>query len=91
MISVCHWTVISATALVHLCTFPLLGLNCGFSLGLSTDGMLEINNNGTEQPGGTSGMETTRTLKHFPPYGTMNDNLTTDCPTCRGIGRIPRG
>ncbi|XP_075890978.1 transmembrane protein 106A [Nelusetta ayraudi] len=53
--------------------------------------MSEINNNGTEQPGGTSGMETTRTLKHFPPYGTMNENLTRDCPTCRGIGRIPRG
>lgn len=38
-------------------------------------------------------MEKTRTLKHFPPYGSMNENVPSGdtCPTCRGTGRIPRG
>uniref|UniRef100_A0A3B4EWB5 Transmembrane protein 106A n=1 Tax=Pundamilia nyererei TaxID=303518 RepID=A0A3B4EWB5_9CICH len=31
-------------------------------------------------------------MKHFPPYGSMDENTTGDnCPTCRGTGRIPRG
>ncbi|XP_051795459.1 transmembrane protein 106A [Acanthochromis polyacanthus] len=37
-------------------------------------------------------MENTRTLKHFPPYGSLNESSSGDtCPTCRGTGRIPRG
>uniref|UniRef100_A0A3P8WB34 Transmembrane protein 106A n=1 Tax=Cynoglossus semilaevis TaxID=244447 RepID=A0A3P8WB34_CYNSE len=33
-----------------------------------------------------------RTLKQFPPYGSVNGNSKGDiCPTCRGSGRIPRG
>ncbi|XP_039991630.1 transmembrane protein 106A isoform X2 [Xiphias gladius] len=36
--------------------------------------------------------EKAKTLKQFPPYGSMNGNSTGDtCPTCRGTGRIPRG
>uniref|UniRef100_A0A672HVG5 Transmembrane protein 106B-like n=1 Tax=Salarias fasciatus TaxID=181472 RepID=A0A672HVG5_SALFA len=33
--------------------------------------------------------ETSRTLKSFPPYGSLGRGDT--CPTCRGSGRIPRG
>lgn len=33
-------------------------------------------------------METSRTLRSFPPYGSVNGDT---CPTCRGSGRIPRG
>uniref|UniRef100_A0A3P8S827 Transmembrane protein 106A n=1 Tax=Amphiprion percula TaxID=161767 RepID=A0A3P8S827_AMPPE len=37
-------------------------------------------------------MEKTRTMKHFPPYGSLNENSSGEtCPTCRGTGRIPRG
>uniref|UniRef100_A0A3Q3LHJ7 Transmembrane protein 106A n=1 Tax=Mastacembelus armatus TaxID=205130 RepID=A0A3Q3LHJ7_9TELE len=33
-----------------------------------------------------------KTLKQFPPYGSINGNPSGDtCPTCRGTGRIPRG
>lgn len=43
-------------------------------------------------PALTSGMEKVKTLKHFPPYGSINGISTSDtCPTCRGTGRIPRG
>lgn len=42
----------------------------------------------TEEPDPTKGMERARTLRHFPPYGSMNGDT---CPTCRGTGRIPRG
>ncbi|XP_071319240.1 transmembrane protein 106A [Trachinotus anak] len=46
----------------------------------------------SEDPDLTAGMEKVKTLKHFPPYGSMNGNSTGDtCPTCRGTGRIPRG
>ncbi|XP_019965007.2 transmembrane protein 106A [Paralichthys olivaceus] len=46
----------------------------------------------TEGPDLTEGLEKTRTLKHFPPYGSINGTSTGDtCPTCRGTGRIPRG
>ncbi|XP_035764643.1 transmembrane protein 106A [Neolamprologus brichardi] len=37
-------------------------------------------------------MEKVKGMKHFPPYGSMDENTTGDnCPTCRGTGRIPRG
>lgn len=37
-------------------------------------------------------MDKERTLRQFPPYGSMGAQLTGDtCPTCRGKGRIPRG
>ncbi|KAM3859609.1 transmembrane protein 106A [Diretmus argenteus] len=37
-------------------------------------------------------METVRTLNQPPAeYGSINGNLGDTCPTCRGIGRIPRG
>ncbi|TNN84780.1 Transmembrane protein 106B [Liparis tanakae] len=37
-------------------------------------------------------MESVKTLKHFPPYGSMARHSSGDtCPTCRGTGRIPRG
>lgn len=36
-------------------------------------------------------MEKVRTLRHFPPYGTINGHSGDTCPTCRGTGRIPRG
>lgn len=50
------------------------------------------NSKNTEEPDLTKGMERTRTLKQFPPYGSMNGNSTGEtCPTCRGTGRIPRG
>ncbi|XP_070707992.1 transmembrane protein 106A [Pempheris klunzingeri] len=43
----------------------------------------------TEEP---KEAERVKTLRYFPPYGTMNENSTGDtCPTCRGTGRIPRG
>ncbi|KAG7507002.1 hypothetical protein JOB18_021407 [Solea senegalensis] len=46
----------------------------------------------TDDTGLIQGMENAKTLKQFPPYGSMNGNSTGDtCPTCRGIGRIPRG
>ncbi|XP_035001094.1 transmembrane protein 106A [Hippoglossus stenolepis] len=46
----------------------------------------------TQGPELTNGMEKTRTLKQFPPYGSINENPTGEtCPTCRGTGRIPRG
>ncbi|XP_033182736.1 LOW QUALITY PROTEIN: transmembrane protein 106A [Anabas testudineus] len=46
----------------------------------------------TDGPDLTEGMEKVRTLKHFPPYGSINGNSTGDvCPTCRGTGQIPRG
>ncbi|XP_040923114.1 transmembrane protein 106A [Toxotes jaculatrix] len=46
----------------------------------------------TEGPDLTKGMEKVRTLKQFPPYGSMNGSSSGDtCPTCRGTGRIPRG
>ncbi|XP_077595686.1 transmembrane protein 106A [Stigmatopora nigra] len=32
--------------------------------------------------------ESTKTLKHFPRYGSI---VGDTCPTCRGTGRIPRG
>lgn len=45
----------------------------------------------SEDPDLTRGLETSRTLKHFPPYGSMGGSSTGDiCPTCRGTGRIPR-
>uniref|UniRef100_UPI0037E9589E transmembrane protein 106A n=1 Tax=Semicossyphus pulcher TaxID=241346 RepID=UPI0037E9589E len=45
-----------------------------------------------EEPGLMNGTEKTKTLKHFPPYGSMNGGSSGDaCPTCRGTGRIPRG
>ncbi|XP_041830647.1 transmembrane protein 106A [Melanotaenia boesemani] len=35
--------------------------------------------------------EKVKTLKQFPPYGSINGNSSGDtCPTCRGTGRIPR-
>uniref|UniRef100_A0A3Q1J5P2 Uncharacterized protein n=1 Tax=Anabas testudineus TaxID=64144 RepID=A0A3Q1J5P2_ANATE len=38
----------------------------------------------TDGPDLTEGMEKVRTLKHFPPYGSINGNSTGDvCPTCR--------
>ncbi|XP_070783469.1 transmembrane protein 106A [Enoplosus armatus] len=50
------------------------------------------NSKAPEGPDLTNGAETVKTLRHFPPYGTMNGNPTGDtCPTCRGTGRIPRG
>ncbi|XP_047466075.1 transmembrane protein 106A [Mugil cephalus] len=49
-------------------------------------------NKTTEDPNCTEGRETTKTLKYFPPYGSISGNATGDtCPTCRGTGRIPRG
>lgn len=45
-----------------------------------------------EDPDLAEGKERVKTLKQFPPYGSMNGNSTADtCPTCRGTGRIPRG
>ncbi|XP_024913006.1 transmembrane protein 106A isoform X2 [Cynoglossus semilaevis] len=45
-----------------------------------------------EAPDVTNGTERQRTLKQFPPYGSVNGNSKGDiCPTCRGSGRIPRG
>ncbi|XP_068439438.1 transmembrane protein 106A [Clinocottus analis] len=42
--------------------------------------------------GETDGMESVKTLKHFPPYGATSGHASGDtCPTCRGTGRIPRG
>ncbi|KAM6963544.1 transmembrane protein 106A isoform 2-T2 [Tautogolabrus adspersus] len=50
------------------------------------------NNNHTEGDDLKNGSEKERTLKHFPPYGTMSGSSSADtCPTCRGTGRIPRG
>ncbi|XP_068610939.1 transmembrane protein 106A [Brachionichthys hirsutus] len=38
------------------------------------------------------GMEKIETLRSFPPYGSMSGSSSSDsCPTCRGIGRLPRG
>uniref|UniRef100_A0A3Q3EV48 Transmembrane protein 106A n=1 Tax=Labrus bergylta TaxID=56723 RepID=A0A3Q3EV48_9LABR len=49
-------------------------------------------NNHAEGADLKNGSERARTLKHFPPYGTMSGNSSADtCPTCRGTGRIPRG
>ncbi|XP_018534868.1 transmembrane protein 106A [Lates calcarifer] len=46
----------------------------------------------TEVPDLTRATEKVKTLKHFPPYGSINGHSTGDtCPTCRGTGRIPRG
>ncbi|XP_005913713.1 transmembrane protein 106A isoform X2 [Maylandia zebra] len=43
-------------------------------------------------PDVTKKMEKVKGMKHFPPYGSMDENTTGDnCPTCRGTGRIPRG
>ncbi|TKS89516.1 Transmembrane protein 106B [Collichthys lucidus] len=40
----------------------------------------------------TGGEESAKTLRHFPPYGSMNRRSSADsCPTCRGTGQIPRG
>ncbi|TMS22236.1 Transmembrane protein 106B [Larimichthys crocea] len=40
----------------------------------------------------TGGEEGAKTLRQFPPYGSMNRHSSGDsCPTCRGTGRIPRG
>ncbi|XP_037319696.2 transmembrane protein 106A [Pungitius pungitius] len=36
-------------------------------------------------------METVRTLNNLPPYGAISRQAADNCPTCRGIGRIPRG
>lgn len=45
-----------------------------------------------EEPDLGKGTEREKTLKQFPPYGSMHGNSTGDtCPTCRGTGRIPRG
>lgn len=45
-----------------------------------------------ESPEDTGEMEKKKTLSHTPPqYGTINGDLRDTCPTCRGIGRIPRG
>ncbi|XP_058477964.1 transmembrane protein 106A [Solea solea] len=50
------------------------------------------NNIISDDTGPIQGMENAKTLKQFPPYGSMNGSSTGDtCPTCRGIGRIPRG
>uniref|UniRef100_A0A3Q3VWK8 Uncharacterized protein n=1 Tax=Mola mola TaxID=94237 RepID=A0A3Q3VWK8_MOLML len=46
----------------------------------------------TEAPHCPAAMEKVKTLKFFPPYGSVNKTPTGDtCPTCRGTGRIPRG
>ncbi|XP_060950770.1 transmembrane protein 106A [Limanda limanda] len=46
----------------------------------------------TPGPELTNEMEKTRTLKQFPPYGSITESPTGEtCPTCRGTGRIPRG
>lgn len=40
----------------------------------------------------TPGMEKAKTLRHFPPYGSINAAPAGDtCPTCHGTGRIPKG
>ncbi|CAJ1080172.1 transmembrane protein 106A [Xyrichtys novacula] len=56
--------------------------------------MVTLGNN-TESPDKpylTDAGEKSRTLRSFPPYGTMNKNSSGDtCPTCQGTGRIPRG
>uniref|UniRef100_A0A3Q3RSQ7 Transmembrane protein 106A n=1 Tax=Mastacembelus armatus TaxID=205130 RepID=A0A3Q3RSQ7_9TELE len=50
------------------------------------------NREAAEGPDLTEGMEKVKTLKQFPPYGSINGNPSGDtCPTCRGTGRIPRG
>ncbi|XP_044035144.1 transmembrane protein 106A [Siniperca chuatsi] len=50
------------------------------------------NSKTTAEPDLTKGAEKEKMLRQFPPYGTTNGNSTGDtCPTCRGIGRIPRG
>ncbi|XP_068160942.1 transmembrane protein 106A [Antennarius striatus] len=50
------------------------------------------NNKSSDGPDLTKGMEKVKSLRFFPPYGSMNESSTSDsCPTCRGIGRIPRG
>ncbi|XP_069016237.1 transmembrane protein 106A [Embiotoca jacksoni] len=52
----------------------------------------ECKGDATEDPDLTKGPEKEKTLRHFPPYGSINGNSTGDtCPTCRGTGRIPRG
>ncbi|XP_034563993.1 transmembrane protein 106A [Notolabrus celidotus] len=59
---------------------------------MRTMGTSEKNNNTPDEPHLTNGSEKARTLRHFPPYGTMNGSSSGDtCPTCRGTGRIPRG
>ncbi|XP_041671852.1 transmembrane protein 106A [Cheilinus undulatus] len=53
---------------------------------------LKNNNNNTEVPDQSNEPEKVRTLRHFPPYGSINGQATGEtCPTCRGTGRIPRG
>ncbi|XP_041818819.1 transmembrane protein 106A isoform X2 [Chelmon rostratus] len=50
------------------------------------------NHKTTEGPELTNGTEKVKTLRHFPPYGSVNGSSSGDsCPTCRGTGRIPRG
>ncbi|KAM9716322.1 transmembrane protein 106A [Menidia menidia] len=39
-------------------------------------------------PDPPDGTEKIKSLRHFPPYGSINGDT---CPTCRGTGRIPRG
>ncbi|XP_029383525.1 transmembrane protein 106A isoform X2 [Echeneis naucrates] len=52
----------------------------------------EHSNSISENPELPAQSERVKTLKHFPPYGSMNGNPSGDtCPTCRGTGRIPRG
>ncbi|XP_061561968.1 transmembrane protein 106A [Phyllopteryx taeniolatus] len=46
------------------------------------------NGSGESSPDGASESDTTKTLKHFPRYGSI---VGDTCPTCRGTGRIPRG
>ncbi|KAE8283926.1 Transmembrane protein 106B [Larimichthys crocea] len=54
--------------------------------------MVTPGRNSKPAEGLTSGEEGTKTLRQFPPYGSMNRHSSGDsCPTCRGTGRIPRG
>lgn len=51
-----------------------------------------MNSKNTKSPGVPQTTEDSKILRHFPAYGTVSENSTSDtCPTCRGTGRIPRG
>ncbi|KAM9336840.1 transmembrane protein 106A [Symphorus nematophorus] len=50
------------------------------------------NSKSSEEPDTTRETEREKTLRQFPPYGSMSGHSSGDtCPTCRGTGRIPRG